>query len=78
MQKSARNLKYGEIHIPAKILLAEELPVLGTGKTDYIALTKMVLDEEKEGSGWIKKMGGLVKKTPPGHDNPDTPVEDKM
>ncbi|NNE37208.1 MAG: AMP-binding protein [Gammaproteobacteria bacterium] len=65
LQKSARNLKYGEIYIPAKILLAEELPVLGTGKTDYIALTKMVLAEEKEGSGWIKQLGGLVRKSSP-------------
>lgn len=64
LQESARNLKYGEIYIPAKILLAEELPVMGTGKTDYIELTKMVLAEEKEGSGWIKKLGDLVRKPP--------------
>ena len=53
----------GEIYIPKKILLAEELPVLGTGKTDYITLTKMVIEEDQQGSGWIEKISKFVKKS---------------
>ena len=63
LQNTARQLKYGEIYIPKKIVLAEELPVLGTGKTDYITLTKMVFEEDQQGSGWIEKISNLVKKS---------------
>ncbi len=41
--------KYGELYLPKKVLLAEELPVLGTGKTDYVALTQMAQEAEEEG-----------------------------
>jgi acyl-[acyl-carrier-protein]-phospholipid O-acyltransferase / long-chain-fatty-acid--[acyl-carrier-protein] ligase len=64
IQQTARKLKYGEIFIPRKIVLTEELPVLGTGKTDYISLTEMVYEEEKDGSGWLTKIGSLVNKSP--------------
>lgn len=63
LQETARRLKYGEIYIPRKIVLAESLPVLGTGKTDYIMLTQMVEAEDREGSGWISRIGNFVKKS---------------
>jgi len=56
-------LQIGEIHIPKKVVLAEALPILGTGKTDYRTLTDMALDEEENGSGLIAKITHLVKKT---------------
>ena len=65
IQETARNLKYGEIYIPRKIVLAEDLPVLGTGKIDYMQLSAMVIQEEQEGSGWIQKIGNFVKKSSP-------------
>lgn len=65
IQEAARNLKYGEIYIPRKIVLAEELPVLGTGKIDYIQLNTMVMLAEQEGSGWIQKIGNFVKNSAP-------------
>ena len=59
---TSRENQYGELYIPRKILLAEELPVLSTGKTDYITLQKMALEAEESGTGWIRKITGLVKK----------------
>ena len=64
LQETARRLKCGELYIPSKILLAEQLPVLGSGKIDYIRLTEMVLEEESVGSGWLSKIGNLVNKPP--------------
>jgi acyl-[acyl-carrier-protein]-phospholipid O-acyltransferase / long-chain-fatty-acid--[acyl-carrier-protein] ligase len=64
IQETAKQLKYGEIYIPKKIVLAEQLPVLGSGKTDYISLTKMVHDEDAIGSGWIARIGNMVKGAP--------------
>ncbi|HSR63947.1 MAG TPA: AMP-binding protein [Gammaproteobacteria bacterium] len=62
LQDYARKHKYGELYVPKKVVLAEELPVLGTGKTDYTTLTDMALVEDKTGSGWLGKLTGLVKK----------------
>ena len=53
--------KYGELYLPKKVLLTEGLPVLGTGKTDYLTLTQMAHKAEDEGTGWIKKLTSLVK-----------------
>ncbi|MGH8246350.1 MAG: hypothetical protein ACREUU_07945, partial [Gammaproteobacteria bacterium] len=60
IQEAARELKYGELYVPRKVVLAEELPVLGTGKVDYISLNQMVLAEDRDGSGWIRKMSRLI------------------
>jgi len=54
--------KHGELYLPRKVLLAEELPVLGTGKTDYLTLTQMAQKAEDEGNSWIKKLTSFVKK----------------
>ena len=54
--------KHGESYLPKKVLLAEELPVLGTGKTDYLTLTQMAQKAEDEGNSWIKKLTIFVKK----------------
>ncbi|MFB3091331.1 MAG: AMP-binding protein, partial [Gammaproteobacteria bacterium] len=54
--------KHGELYLPRKVLLAEELPVLGTGKTDYLTLTQMAQKAEDEGNSWIKKLTTFVKK----------------
>jgi len=63
LMEYARSCKIGEINIPKKVVLAEALPILGTGKTDYRTLTDMALDEEENGSGWIAKITHLIKKT---------------
>ncbi|MBI4006521.1 MAG: AMP-binding protein, partial [Gammaproteobacteria bacterium] len=57
----ARENNYGELYIPKKVVLAEDLPVLSTGKTDYRTLTDMVLAEDENGSGWIAKLTELIK-----------------
>ena len=67
IQEFARNHKIGELYIPRKVVLADEIPVLGTGKVDYKTLTEMALAEDETGTGWISKLTGLVKKTEHGN-----------
>jgi len=67
LQETARKLKYSEIYIPKKIIFAEEIPVLGTGKTNYLLLTDMVQDEDQLGNGWISRISDFVKKTSHGN-----------
>lgn len=62
IQEAAKQLKYGEIYIPKKVVLAEELPLLGTGKVDYVSLTKMAIAEDQNNSGWANKLALLVGK----------------
>lgn len=61
IQERIKKDKHGELYLPKKILLAEGLPVLGTGKTDYVTLTQMAQRAEDEGHSWIKKLTTLVK-----------------
>ncbi|HAF01407.1 MAG TPA: hypothetical protein DCG63_08940, partial [Methylophilaceae bacterium] len=42
LQVVAKNLGSPEIAIARKIMYVEEIPVLGTGKTDYVTLKQMV------------------------------------
>ena len=39
-QQKVRELGYGELYIPRDVVHVGELPVLGTGKTDYVTLTE--------------------------------------
>ena len=39
-QKKARELGYGELYIPRDVVCVREMPVLGTGKTDYVTLNE--------------------------------------
>ncbi|MEE9552342.1 MAG: AMP-binding protein, partial [Gammaproteobacteria bacterium] len=72
IQEYTRKNKIGELYIPKKSVLAEELPILSTGKTDYITLTEMALAEEKTGSGWITKITHLMKKSEKKENDEDT------
>ena len=62
LQEYAREHGIGELYIPKKVILADALPVLGTGKTDYRTLNEMALAEDETGSGWIGKLAGFIKK----------------
>ena len=66
-QEQVKKDRHGELYLPKKVLLAEELPVLGTGKTDYVTLTQMAQEAEDEGSSWIKKLAIFVRQV--GHHN---------
>lgn len=48
--RAARELGISEIHVPAEILEVDALPLLGTGKTDYPAVQKLVA-ERREAAG---------------------------
>ncbi len=41
----AQNHGVSELAVPRRIVVAEALPVLGTGKTDYVTVQKLVADE---------------------------------
>lgn len=68
-QEQVKKDKHGELYLPKKVLLAEELPVLGTGKTDYVTLTQMAQEAENVGSSWIKKLTSFVKQVGHHHVN---------
>jgi len=58
IQNTARALQYSELYIPRRVLQAEKLPVLATGKTDYVILNELVQTEDRDGSGRIGKITG--------------------
>jgi acyl-[acyl-carrier-protein]-phospholipid O-acyltransferase/long-chain-fatty-acid--[acyl-carrier-protein] ligase len=39
----AQNHGVSELSVPRRVLIVEALPVLGTGKTDYVAVQKLAL-----------------------------------
>lgn len=65
LQDTARRLHYSELSIPKHVLIMEELPILGTGKINYIRLAELVSAEDLDGQGWLAKFSGLLSK--PGH-----------
>ncbi|MEX2524853.1 MAG: AMP-binding protein [Gammaproteobacteria bacterium] len=68
IQETAKRLGYSELSVPRRVVLAEELPVLATGKTDYVVLNELARMEDKEGSGWIRKISDMIHK--PGRGKP--------
>ncbi|MEY2697982.1 MAG: hypothetical protein RL333_2120, partial [Pseudomonadota bacterium] len=42
--KGAQTLGYSELYTPREILFAKEIPLLGSGKVDYPALQKLVIE----------------------------------
>ncbi len=44
LRKHAKALGYSELALPALIVTADEIPVMGTGKTDYQAVRKLAED----------------------------------
>jgi len=69
LQEVARNNQFSELTIPKKIIIINKIPVLGSGKTDYISLTRLVESdlgdkEQKEENGWMNKLSKLVKHEP--------------
>ena len=69
IQETARARKVGELFIPKKVLLAEELPILSTGKIDYVSLTQLAQAEEENGSGWISRLANLVSRSSAENEN---------
>ncbi|MCL2021371.1 MAG: bifunctional acyl-ACP--phospholipid O-acyltransferase/long-chain-fatty-acid--ACP ligase [Betaproteobacteria bacterium] len=44
LQKAARQLGFSELAVPKKIARVDALPLLGTGKTDYVTLQRMAAE----------------------------------
>ena len=52
LQEMARKHHIGEMTIPKEVIVVDKIPVLGTGKTDYITLNKQVESgTEAQGAG---------------------------
>jgi acyl-[acyl-carrier-protein]-phospholipid O-acyltransferase/long-chain-fatty-acid--[acyl-carrier-protein] ligase len=60
IQEQARTRGYSELYVPRRIVLAEELPLLVSGKTDYFRLQQLAAVEDRDGSGWIRSVSRLV------------------
>ena len=60
MQAATRGMGYGELYIPRKVVFADELPVLGSGKTDYTKLEQLTSTEDRNGGGWISRLTEFV------------------
>ena len=45
-QEKARELGYGELYIPREVVHMREIPVLGTGKTDYVSLMEKLRGQD--------------------------------
>ena len=64
LQETAKENKIGEMTIPKEIQIVDAIPVLGTGKTDYVTLNKQVNEkvakEPEEKPGLIGKLKKLV------------------
>lgn len=73
LQEVARNKHMSELTIPKTIVHLDKIPVLGTGKTDYISLNKLAVDENndepKKENGWMSKLSKLVKHDTPSDNN---------
>ena len=63
IQEVGKVLKAGEIAIPRKVLATEELPLLSTGKVDYVTLTAVAIEEDENDTGLIGKLANLVTKS---------------
>ncbi|NKB36716.1 MAG: AMP-binding protein [Gammaproteobacteria bacterium] len=72
IQETAKHMKYGELYVPKKVVLAEELPLLSTGKIDYVSLTELALNEDRSGTGLISKIANLVGKSANVESEPDS------
>ncbi len=57
LQEAARQLQYGELLLPRKLVLIDAMPVLSTGKTDYVTLQRLVQEESAQNTGWIRRLG---------------------
>ncbi len=66
LQEVAKISHISELTIPRKIMVVHKIPVLGTGKIDYISLTKLVESDNnnKAASNWRNKLSKLVKHEP--------------
>lgn len=52
----ARRHSYSELYIPRRVIGIDELPVLGTGKTDYATLQQLAEEAEAEDSSCIQRL----------------------
>lgn len=64
LQEIAKENHFNELSIPRQVIAVDKIPVLGSGKTDYMSLAKLVessLDENKEeNTSWMDKLSKLV------------------
>lgn len=64
LQETAKEHHFNELSIPRQVIAVDKIPVLGSGKTDYMSLAKLVessLNENtEENTSWMDKLSKLV------------------
>lgn len=64
LQETAKENHFNELSIPRQVIAVDKIPVLGSGKTDYMSLAKLVesnINENKEeNTSWMDKLSKLV------------------
>lgn len=58
----ARSKGYSELYIPRRVVGIDEIPVLGTGKTDYTMLQQLTEQADSDNRSWIQRPGSMVNK----------------
>ena len=66
IQETARELKYGELYIPKQVLLTEEVPLLGTGKVDYVTLQERLKSVGTGDGDWLSRLSRIMSPDEPG------------
>lgn len=65
LQDAAKEHQFSELSIPRQVIAIDKIPVLGSGKTDYISLGKLVEeslnDDKEDNTSWMDKLSKLVK-----------------
>ncbi len=59
----AKRRGYGDLYVPRRIIGIAELPVLGTGKTDYTTLQKVTEKADADNVSWIERISQFMPKT---------------
>ncbi len=72
LQQQIKTANYSPLYLPEKIAYAEELPVLSTGKIDYLTLTAMARQAQGDPAGLIGRLASLMRK----QDLPEANVTD--
>lgn len=58
----ARQHGYSELYIPRRVIGIDDIPVLGTGKTDYTTLHQLAEEADASDSNWIQRLRNKVGK----------------
>lgn len=59
----AKRQGYGDLYVPRRVIGIAEIPVLGTGKTDYTTLQQLAEQADANDVSWIERISQFMTKT---------------